>query len=477
MTTRDVLYARISEDELGLGKGIDRQLEDGRALAALSGSVVVAEWHDNDISASKGAHRPGYVALLDDVRAERVDRVVVFHTSRLWRNREERAQGIALFAKHRVSIVAAKGPSLDLSTAYGRGLAGLLGEFDTMESEVKSERVQRAAKQRADEGRRNGGVPFGWRVEDGLDVVNEADSVIVREIVDRLLAGESQKALVADLNARGVPSPQGKAWRPSSVRKVALRDSNAARRVHHGAVVGKASWPALVDDDRHDRVVALLTAPERRTMRDGARRHLLTYGVGECGVCGNKLRAVTKRITRKVAKVRTYDNPEGKVVVEHDLYVCDSKGCVGRSRTMVDAFVEAVVVGRLRRIDAAGLVTKDDSAAKAAQDRAEGIRSRLASAADDYAAGLLTRDQLVRITGALRPKLDQAGTEARRHLSLSLGALADAVIGDVEGRWQALSAVRKCQVFDALGMRVRILPTRKGPGFDPESVEVTWSSW
>jgi len=83
MTTGDVLCARISEDELGLAKGIDRQLEDGRALAEISGSIVVAERHDNDISASKGAHRPGYVALLDDVRAERVDRVVVFHTSRL----------------------------------------------------------------------------------------------------------------------------------------------------------------------------------------------------------------------------------------------------------------------------------------------------------------------------------------------------------------------------------------------------------
>lgn len=139
--------------------------------------------------------------------------------------------------------MAAKGPSLDLSTAYGRGLAGLLGEFDTMESEVKSERVQRAAKQRADEGRRNGALPFGWRVEDGQDVTDEAEAVIVNEIVDRLLAGESQKAIVADLNARSVPSPQGKVWRPSSVRKVALRDSNAARRVHHGRSSARRRGP------------------------------------------------------------------------------------------------------------------------------------------------------------------------------------------------------------------------------------------
>lgn len=53
-----------------------------------SGSVVVTKRHDSDISASKGAHRPSYLVLLDVVRAERVTRAVVFHTSRLWRNRE-----------------------------------------------------------------------------------------------------------------------------------------------------------------------------------------------------------------------------------------------------------------------------------------------------------------------------------------------------------------------------------------------------
>ncbi|MDP9100803.1 MAG: hypothetical protein M3N21_01450 [Actinomycetota bacterium] len=58
MTTRDLLDARISEDEVGLAKGIERLLEDGRALSALSGSTIVAERTDNDISASRAAYRP-----------------------------------------------------------------------------------------------------------------------------------------------------------------------------------------------------------------------------------------------------------------------------------------------------------------------------------------------------------------------------------------------------------------------------------
>jgi len=62
------------------------------------------------------------------------DTIIVFQTSRLWRNRRERAEGIEILRRAGVSVAAVKGPSLDLSSAYGRGMAGLLGEFDTMET-------------------------------------------------------------------------------------------------------------------------------------------------------------------------------------------------------------------------------------------------------------------------------------------------------------------------------------------------------
>jgi len=37
------------------------------------------------------------------------------------------------------------------------------------------------------------------------------------------------------------------AWGPSTVRKLALRPSNVADRVHRGVVIGRGNWPALVD--------------------------------------------------------------------------------------------------------------------------------------------------------------------------------------------------------------------------------------
>ena len=133
---RAALYARISEDQTGQAAGVARQLEDARALAEARGWEIVGEYADNDISALTGKHRPGYSALMAAVAAGEVDRVVVYMTSRLWRFRVERAQAFEALKAARVSISAVRGPELDMTSAAGRGIAGVLGEFVTMESEV-----------------------------------------------------------------------------------------------------------------------------------------------------------------------------------------------------------------------------------------------------------------------------------------------------------------------------------------------------
>jgi hypothetical protein len=56
------------------------------------------------------------------VERRELDRVIVYMSARLWRNRGERADGIERLAKARVSVTATKGPDLDLSSATGRML-------------------------------------------------------------------------------------------------------------------------------------------------------------------------------------------------------------------------------------------------------------------------------------------------------------------------------------------------------------------
>src|SRR6202044_2187472 len=124
-----------------------------------------------------------------------VDHVVVWQTSRLVRSRTERAQVISEFGRHAVDIVAVKGPSLDLRSAYGRGAADLMTAIDSMEGEIKAERVAAAIAGGARAGKPWGVTPYGWDRVDGAQVVNDHEAGVVRELVDRLLAGESLRSL------------------------------------------------------------------------------------------------------------------------------------------------------------------------------------------------------------------------------------------------------------------------------------------
>src|SRR5688500_6813913 len=103
-TIRAAIYARISDDQRGDEAGIGRQTDDALALARRRGWLVPAEpYTDNDVSAFKGARRDGYIALMRAVEAGEVDAIIVWQTSRLWRNRRERADGIDVLKNAAVS--------------------------------------------------------------------------------------------------------------------------------------------------------------------------------------------------------------------------------------------------------------------------------------------------------------------------------------------------------------------------------------
>lgn len=482
------LYARISEDDHGTEAGVQRQVDDGQALAATRGWHVLEVFVDNDVSALAGRRRPGYADLMTAVAAGGGTRIVVWQTSRLWRNRRERAEGIELLRRAGVSVTAVKGPDLDMSTAYGRGMAGLLGEFDTMESEVKGERVARAALERARLGRANGPVLYGWRRVHTFDdrgrrtgyddVLDEPAAAIVREITDRVIRRDSLAAITADLTRRGVPPPgatlrfvakdrakgneTGLAWGKTTVKKLALRPANAGLRLYHRGLPDErlfdAAWPAIVTREQWEQAVAVLADPARTRERPGSRQHLLTWGIGECGVCGSHLRVATKGAGR------------------HVLYVCDARGCVGRNEARVDDLVTAVALARLARPDAAAwLRSRGDGAAAAARALAEQLRARIALAADAYAAGRISLDALERVDAQVRPELEAAerrsAVSARRSLDGTLEQMAGRAAADA---WSSASLGTRRAVLEVLGMTVRILPTRPGPGFDPGSVQVVW---
>jgi site-specific DNA recombinase len=493
---RAVLYARISLDKTGEEIGVTRQLHDMRALAEARGYEVVAEIRENDVTASKGLRRPGYEQVWELVRAERVDHVIAWQSSRLMRSRKDRAEVINTFGKHNVDVIAVKGPSLDLRSAYGRGMADLMTAFDSMEGEVKAERVSAAIADLARRGKAWGYCPYGWdRAGRGIhaqQVVNEHESAVVQELVHRLLAGESLNELHRSMNERGEPAPgyaqwmkipaerreqlmakgrkpPTKRWAKSTVRTLVVRDANVAvrrfRKRDNGGTEMPGDWPPIVDRTKHARVVALLTSPERRSHtgpRPGARKHLLTAGIGKCGVCGGPL-----RVARRSGRRGNGDR----------IYLClKGGGCTGRLQDPVDKLVAEVVIGRLRMPDALDWLVGDNERGQQLTDRCDELQQRLDEAAISHAAGRITIHALELITAELLPQLEAAERERDSAIqSLDIEELRKLAGPQAAERWEGMTVTQRRAVLRTLRLEVVLLPRQKnGPGFERDRVRFNW---
>ena len=483
---RAAIYARISLDKSGEGAGVERQLADLRKLAKAEGWLVVEEIVDNDVSAYSTAKRPGYSRLLDLVESDALDIVAAWHSSRLWRKTLERAEALDLLAGHRVDVKCVSGPSFDLSTATGRSVAVMLGEIDTMESAIKSERVAAATAQRVAAGRSSGGLGYGWRRISTGEWEKDPDAApIVREIVTRIGAGETLRGITDDLNDRGIPAPgatyakpkrgrlnpTGTKWAHSSVKKIAERPSNIAKVQHRGEIVADGSWPPLVTEKQYDR--ALVALERIRTTRapnptgQASRKHLLSRtDVAVCGVCGGPLRGQTKR---------------GKYGKPLEIYICEA-GCVGRGRAPVDELVTAVALERLSRDDVSDLLASEPIRERLGTERElDDLRARLADLDERYTAGKVTPTTYDRLVPKLERQIASL-EESTRALKVSTAAAAHALTPFTGRRkpatvWESLDVTGRLAVLEALGLRVRILPReRRGPGFEPETVEIGWAS-
>ncbi|MGH3559464.1 MAG: recombinase family protein, partial [Mycobacterium sp.] len=282
------LYLRISEDRTGEQLGVTRQREDCAKLCAEKGWQPV-EYIDNDTSATNGKPRPAYERMLTDIADGRLGAVVAWDLDRLHRRPVELERFMEIADAHRLALATVSG-DVDLSTAQGRLMARLKGSVAAHEGEHRKARQLRATRQLAERG-----VP-NWHRAFGYDDDRQPDprtAPLVKQAYAAILAGASLGDVARTWNDAGALTLGGNRWRAAEVSKFLRKPRNAGLRtygVRYGpvtrdSIVGKGTWPPLVDEDTFWSVQAVLDAPGRAPARKSVRRHLLT-GVLVCGKCG-----------------------------------------------------------------------------------------------------------------------------------------------------------------------------------------------
>lgn len=460
---RVAIYLRQSMDRTGEQLGIDRQREDCQRLLAARGWTATAEFVDNDVSATSRKPRPQFNAMMARVDAGEFDVIVARHMDRLLRKLSDFVSIRDACQKGGgVEIVTADG--IDTSSDGGRMFAGMMAVVAEMEMERKSTRQRSAAIQAAKQGRWVGGRrAFGYE-DDGV-TIREAEAALVKQGYADVLAGESVGEIARRWTRSGTITAQGNTWSRCAVRDVltnpryaGLRryrpaeDRKAIRQNPELGIVGVAEWPGIVDELTWRAAVRILSDPSRyKPARSGT--GLLT-GVAECGVCGQKLH-------------------RGGASHGVPMYRCRSGKHVSRKAAPIDEYVTAVTLAALMGPNAAELWKSECPNATELMAEADVLRQRRDDMAQDYADGVMTREQFRDANPRVLSRL--AEIESQIASAGQSSPLAIVAAEDVESAWEELSVAQRRGIISALMTPVVELVGAGVRTFRPESVTIRWN--
>jgi site-specific DNA recombinase len=251
--------------------------------------VGVAE--DLDVSAGKFApwERPSLRPWLD--RADEYDVIVFWRVDRFVRRTAHLQHMIEWSDQHGVQLASATESHFDLTTPGGRAMAQMVAIFAEMEIDAISERNSSAAQHNLKAGKWRGGVlPAGYRSEkvngdwrlvtddelghvkpwfekdDGGKPIGDpqipADvplAPVIREVVERVVAGDRLATIVRDLNDREIPTAKERAcaltgrepkrlkWSISNLNRMLSSPTLIGHLVHRPVVMNENGNPKKVN--------------------------------------------------------------------------------------------------------------------------------------------------------------------------------------------------------------------------------------
>jgi site-specific DNA recombinase len=206
---RCAVYTRVST-EYGLDQefnSLDAQYDAAEAYIrsqAHDGWTLLRARYDDGGYSGGSTDRPALQQLVADIKARKIDVIVVYKVDRLTRSLADFAKLVELFDAHDVSFVSVT-QQFNTTTSMGRLTLNVLLSFAQFEREVTSERIRDKIAASKRKGIWVGGnVPLGYDSRDKKLVINANEAEGVRTIFQRYIELGSIGALLSDLRARDV---------------------------------------------------------------------------------------------------------------------------------------------------------------------------------------------------------------------------------------------------------------------------------
>jgi DNA invertase Pin-like site-specific DNA recombinase len=270
------IYTRKSSDE-GLEQdfnSLDAQREACEAYVTSQrqeGWTCLSEHYDDGGISGATLERPALQRLLADIKARKVDVVVVYKVDRLTRALADFAKIVEIFDAHQVSFVSIT-QQFNTTSSMGRLTLNVLLSFAQFEREVTAERIRDKIAASKKKGMWMGGtVPLGYVARDRTLVINETEAQTVRSLFQLYLALGNVRDLQAEATKRGLRSKTGRTFAYGHLYHL-LQNPIYSGRIRHKKVTYEGQHPAIIDQATWDLVQARLANNRiRRRNSSGAR--------------------------------------------------------------------------------------------------------------------------------------------------------------------------------------------------------------
>ncbi|WP_436664022.1 recombinase family protein [Alicyclobacillus acidoterrestris] len=317
------IYARVStEEQAEEGFSIQAQLETLRGYAQQHHYIIHHEYVDEGISGKSIEKRLALQQLLRDAKAGLFEEVIVWKINRISRNQLDLLNIVDTLGKHGVSF-RSYSENFETETPMGRFALQMMGSVAELERNTIVENVKLGMRQRAKQGKWNGGTVLGYRSvevensthrkhkETRLEIV-EAEAAIVRMIFEKYANGKGFKAIANELNHLGYKTKHGANYSVTSIKGIITNPvyvgkirfnkqtdwSNKRRK-------GTNLTPLVVDGEHEPIIPEALWNQVQNIYNMKSKRSARVFdgsfpftGIIRCPMCGHGM--VAQRATRKL---------------------------------------------------------------------------------------------------------------------------------------------------------------------------------
>lgn len=276
------IYARVSTEQQIENYSISLQKERMRAFCSSKGWNDITEYVDGGYSGSN-LNRPALRRLEKDIRAKKVDAVVVYRLDRLSRSQRDTLYLIEeMFLPNGVEFISIS-ETIDTSNAFGRAMIGVMSVFAQLERETITERLRSGRlKMVKDEGLWAGGAdasPYGYtRLPRGELVINEKERDHIVRIFEEYVLLKSYIKVQKKLKREGFPE---------------LRPQRITALLKNRLYIGEVSFAGEWFKGAHEPIIS----PELFNEAQRVNEHFKGYNFGKiknnvfrqkvvCGCCG-----------------------------------------------------------------------------------------------------------------------------------------------------------------------------------------------